>query len=106
MEEIDMKNLCQRSLAGALVLATLTIVSHPVTAGPNKPEDELIEMLKSRDYRNVQDALDRLPNWYPNSTKAIPVIKELLKSNDAVGIDLWTGKPVPSNILARKAARS
>src|SRR5258706_1634984 len=102
--EAIVANIGKRSFVVALVLATFIGGSLTLSAEPSKTEDQLIEMLKSRDHRNVSDALDRLPNWYPDSTKAMPVIKELLKSNDVVGIDSW-GKPLPFNILARRAAR-
>jgi HEAT repeat protein len=69
-----------------------------------KSEAELIEMLKSRNYHNVIDALDRLPNLYPKSTAALPAIKELLKSKDLFGKDVPPN--MGPNFLARKAARA
>ncbi|HEV2691451.1 MAG TPA: HEAT repeat domain-containing protein [Verrucomicrobiae bacterium] len=89
-------------------------------AAPNKSEDELIQMLRSRDYHTMNDALDRLPHWYPNSTNAIGIIRGLLRSNEVLVITepdyekernaSRTGnvtlKPCPPGTLARMTARS
>src|SRR2546426_8243213 len=97
-----MNRLWKRDLARVTVLVILTVFGPTLSAAPNKTEDELIEMLKSRDQQKVVDALDRLPKWYPKSTKAIPQIKELLKSKDVGG-----ARPkVAPNFLARRAARA
>lgn len=66
---------------------------------PGKTEAELISMLSSTNYQKAIDALDRLPNWYPNSTNAIQEIRKLLGST-------VTRRGVPKNILSRKAARA
>lgn len=66
---------------------------------PKKTEAELIGMLRSTDYQKAIDALDRLPDWYPNSTTAVLEIRQLLGST-------VNERGVPKNILSRKAARA
>lgn len=67
------------------VLAVVTLALVALLACPSslwaakKTEAQLIEMLKSRKDKDVRDALDRLPSWYPNSTNALPIIRGLLK---------------------------
>jgi hypothetical protein len=89
-------------------LLRISVIAFVLATAPSllakKSEAELIEMLKSRDYHHVVDALDRLPNWYPKSTAALPVIRELLKSKDLFGKDVPPN--IGPNFLARKAARS
>ena len=84
----------------ACVAAAMLLWPAALFAGPNKTEAELIQMLKSDDYRDVNDALDRLPAWYPKSTNAIPEVKKLLiaKRSDPAN--------VPENFISRRAARS
>ena len=84
-------------VVAAVVMAVLVPAS--ASAAARKSEAELIAMLESTDHRTVLDALDRLPNWYPNSTKAQPQIQKLLGAKvNAVG--------VPINLISRKAARA
>jgi hypothetical protein len=84
-----------------VVAAVVTAVLVPAStnAAARKSEAELIAMLESTDHSTVLDALDRLPNWYPNSTKAQPQIQKLLGAKvNAIG--------VPINLISRKAARA
>lgn len=74
--------------------------SSGMQAAARKSEAELIAMLRSPDPQKVIDALDRLPNWYPESTNAIREIRALLKSKRPPVRD-W-----PANLLNRKAARA
>jgi len=71
-----------RSIVGAIILGTFLIGTLFVSAAPKKTEAELIQMLDSQNYKDVLDALDRLPNWYPTSTNAVTHIRELLKMSD------------------------
>ena len=91
---------------------------------PKKTEAELIAMLASDEFSDVNDALDRLPNWYPNSTNAVIAIREILRTKETMfrREDLKKDKnsnPVrrqivvsrsevglPAGLLARRAARS
>lgn len=72
------------------LLLLLGLVATELPAAPRKSEAELIQMLRAVESQKVIDALDRLPNWYPESTNAVPVIRELLKNQE----------------LRRKAARA
>lgn len=91
---------------------------------PKKSEAELIAMLGSTNFSDVNDALDRLPDWYPNSTNAVLLIRDLLKtketiirveerregkSNVAVRRQVVVSRSeigLPPGLLARRAARS
>lgn len=88
-------------LASTLLVVLLSWLPFKMEAAqkPNKTEAELISMLSSTNYQKAIDALDRLPNWYPNSTNAIQEIRKLLGST-------VTRRGVPKNILSRKAARA
>ena len=66
------------SLAGVLVLAVLTVAS-PLQAAKIKTEDELISDLGAAKPGTVTDALLQLERQFPTSTKAMPIIKGLLK---------------------------
>jgi len=103
-------------LLGGLILSA----NSSLQAAPNKTEAELIQMLRSGDYHTVNDALDRLPHWYPNSTNAVEIIRGMLRSNEVLVITertygtAYNGsrtgnvtlKPYPHTILARMTARS
>lgn len=82
-----------------LVLLMVMFVSLVSRAAPGKTESELLAMLKSPEPQQVLDALDRLPNWYPNSTTAVMEIRGLLGSRTSA-------RGFPSNIIPRKAARA
>lgn len=118
-----MKNNRRHFLAGVLWLIIFVIGSPLLLfAGPNKTENELIQMLYSGDYYKINDALDRLPDWYPNSTNAVQIIRGILRSNEVMIVNKTTyqpsstsgqghgGKlitvPVSHNSLARIAAKS
>jgi hypothetical protein len=75
-----MKNYFRISVAGVVGLIVF-LANLPLQAAPRKTEAELIQMLYSGDYHKINDALDRLPNWYPNSTNAILIIEGMLRSN-------------------------
>lgn len=91
-----------RRLGVELLIVSTLLALVPLALGkPNKTEAQLIEMLNSRDYQKVIDALDRLPHWYPDSTNALSPIKNILKSKVSI-----VPPNVPENILARKAARA
>ena len=90
-------SILRRRVAACLVAVCAGSALH---GAPRKTESELLQMLKSPDYQQVIDALDRLPNWYPNSTNAVAAIKETLTSKHA------PREGVPANILNRKAARA
>ena len=89
----------RRSFSAVLVIAIVLLAPPFANAAPRKSEAELIKMLASTDYQTVIDALDRLPNWYPQSTNAIPQIRKLLCTQLNVS-------RVPSNLISRKAARA
>jgi len=101
-------------LLGGLILSTNSYLQ----AAPNKTEAELIQMLGSEDFKLKNDALDRLPHWYPNSINAIELIKGVLRSNEVIvatettyetaqgGKSAKIVKPVPQLWLTRAAARS
>lgn len=111
-----------RFLAGLLCLLLLGVA--PLSAAPRKTEAELIRMLASTNYNDVIDALDRLPAWYPNSTNAVPIIRDILRHKEiferrvvttqgrqtmTVGrteIVTRTGHNLRPNVLARRAARA
>ena len=84
-----------------LSLAVLISVPVSLCASPDKTEAQLIQLLHSQNYQNIVDALDRLPNWYPNSSNAISEIKTLLRSSDSA-----TKTNALLNYVARKAARA
>jgi hypothetical protein len=88
-----MNNTRLLALCGGLLLAILALMVNPLPAAPRKTEEQLMQMLQSPDTRNVIDALDRLPKWYPESTNALPVIKGMLERS-------------PNRILQRRAARA
>lgn len=85
------------------MVATLIALSvlAPVFAGAatRKTEAQLIAMLDSKNYQDVLDAMDRLPNWYPGSTNAIQQIRRQLRTT-------LTLSRVPKNLINRKAARA
>ena len=81
------------------VVAAAALAPALTSAAPRKSEAELIEMLESKEHKKVLDALDRLPNWYPNSTNAQQQIKKLLGTKLNVS-------GVPQNVISRKAARA
>lgn len=85
----------------ARIFALLAVVLIPLVsqAASKKTEAELLAMLKSPEPQKVIDALDRLPNWYPNSTAAVSEIRGLLATRVSV-------KGFPPNIITRKAARA
>ena len=68
------------SLAGVLLLAVLTVAS-PLQAAKDKTEDELIADLGSAMPKIVNSALLQLERQFPTSTKALPIIKRLLKDS-------------------------
>jgi HEAT repeat protein len=82
-------------------LALFAVVLIPLVsqAAPKKTEAELLAMLKSPEPQKVIDALDRLPNLYPNSTTAVQEIRGLLGTRTST-------RGFPSNIITRKAARA
>ena len=82
-----------------LVLLMTVLIPLVSQAAPRKTEAELLAMLKSPEPDKVIDALDRLPNWYPNSTTAVMQIRELLGTRT-------TARGLPSNLVTRKAARA
>lgn len=82
-----------------LVLLMAVLIPLVSEAAPKKTEAELLAMLKSPEPQKVIDALDRLPNWYPDSTAAVPQIRGLLGTRTST-------KGYPSNIITRKAARA
>jgi hypothetical protein len=90
---------------------------------PKKTEAELIQMLHSPDQKKILDALDRLPNWYPNSADAIVAIKEIFRSKETTNTSgtptkivvenaghhdkhFATDGGIPHAFLVRKAARA
>src|SRR5262247_3957207 len=96
-----MKNRIRSSILCFAVLAGLILSTGNSSATPHKSEEQLIAMLRSPNYKDVIDALDRLPDWYPYSTNAIPVIKEILVKRAPV-----ISPYVSPNIVTRKAARA
>jgi hypothetical protein len=113
-----MKNIYNLFFTG--VWGLIIFSSAPsLAAAPKKTEAELIQMLHSANYKDVIDALDRLPNWYPNSTNAIQVITEILKNKEVLpptilikktgsrgGQSVEVANNVPPDLLSRKAARA
>jgi hypothetical protein len=103
-------------MLGALII----IACSSLQAAPNKTEDQLIQMLRSGDYHTINDALDRLPHWCPNSTNAIEIIRGMLRSNEVLVVTdpvyetaqngshtrTVTFKRCSPTIIARMAARS
>lgn len=94
-----MKNIPKLFLSGVVVLGMFA-ANLSLRASPNKTEAELIQMLYSGDYHKINDALDRLPHWYPNSTNAIPVIKQMLRSNETMIVT----RPAPQSLSKKVAA--
>jgi hypothetical protein len=123
-EGMGMKNI-YIFLTGVLGLLIFS-PAQSLVAAPKKTEAELIQMLHSPDQKTILDALDRLPNWYPNSTNAIAAIKEIFRSKEIIINSSNTSpnvvvektghrdKPmaanrpvaVPHEYLVRKAARA
>ena len=99
-----LKSISQRSVRIGMIFLLAMLTFTPLLLAADKSEDELIQMLKARDYKVVSSALEKLPKLYPDSTNSLPYIRELLKSNDVVSKE--KKKTVPPNILARKAARA
>ncbi len=112
----------KRNLTQALGLILLT-TGFSLQASPNKTEAQLIEMIQSGDFKKMNDGIDRLSSWYPNSTNAIRVLKEVLRSNDLMlvsqpvitneyrwksgpGVALSMSRPPPAKVLVRIAARA
>jgi HEAT repeat protein len=87
--------LCAR----LFVLVAVVLIPLVSLAAPKKNEAELLAMLKSPEPQKVIDALDRLPNLYPNSTTAVQEIRGLLGTRTSA-------RGFPSNIITRKAARA
>jgi hypothetical protein len=84
----------------ALAAFALLILSTDVSsAAPS--EQQLIAMLRSGNYKDVIDALERLPKLYPYSTNAVVVIKQVLVTRAPV-----YSPYAPPNIVTRKAARA
>lgn len=81
------------------VVAAAALAPALAHAAPGKSEAQLLEMLESKEHKKVLDALDRLPNWYPNSSAAQQQIKKLLGTKLNVS-------GVPQNLISRKAARA
>lgn len=113
----------KRSFVTVFVLAVLALLSPVLLAAPNKTEAELIQMVCSGDYRKMNDALDRLPNWYPNSKNAVQIIRGILRSNEVLIVTQpayqppptgsrqgqagsWMRIPAPRNMLVRMTARA
>jgi hypothetical protein len=96
-----MKNSFRSCIPALAVLAMLILPAGISSAAPRKTEGQLIEMLRSQNYKTVIDALDRVPDWYPHSTNAIPVIKEILIKRAPV-----ISPYVSPNIVTRRAARA
>ena len=77
-------------------------------------ESNLIAYAQSGDFGKMKDALDRLPNMYPNSTNAIAIIKGILRSNETIVVTervmVSSQKPLyrktPHVMVVRIAARS
>src|SRR5438105_1491155 len=72
-----MKPICKLSLFVGLLLAVAGLASPAVAK--DKSEDELIADLSSRNADKVTESLLQLERKYPNSTKAFPTMKTLLK---------------------------
>jgi HEAT repeat protein len=88
------------------VLFALCFVS-TIHAAPKKTEAELVAMLDSTNYLTVQDALDRLPKWYPNSPGVVEKIKGILRRKEPlIAEGRIRNSLVATNLLVRKAARS
>ncbi len=115
-----MKNTFNFFLTGVFCLLIFSVNSS-LSAAPRKTEAELIQMLYSGDYHKINDALDRLPNWYPDSTNAVQVIRGILKSNEVMvasqpahklpptknGVSGGsTARPLPPDRVSRIAARA
>ena len=96
-----MKTSFLSSIAALAAFALLILSTHISSAAPSKTEEQLIAMLTSQNYKDVIDALDRLPNWYPHSTNAVAVIKQVLVTRAPV-----YSPYEPQNIVTRKAARA
>jgi HEAT repeat protein len=96
-----MKNAIRPFIFSLATLALVILASYSSSAAPSKSEADLIYMLKSPNYKDVIDALDRLPKWYPYSTNAVAVIKEILVLRAPV-----YSPYEPKNIVTRKAARA
>jgi hypothetical protein len=98
------------------MIFVLLAVEFQVFAKPT--EARLIEMLQSGNFEKMNDALDRLPNMYPNSTNAIEIIKGILRSNEVITVTRISvvanqdhsiqlrPVPVPHILVARAAARA
>jgi hypothetical protein len=76
-------------------------------------EEKLLAMAQSGDFNQMKDALDRLPNYYPESTNAIALIRGILVSNKVIVVtekrpvgQSEVRKRVKSALIARVAARS
>lgn len=70
-----------------VAVATLLWLAMPAISPSTafgRTESELIEMLGSSKPSTVEEALDRLPQFYPNSTNAIAAIRPLLKRKDII----------------------
>ena len=95
-----MKTHCRGN--GMWLLLLLGLFGWPtgLPAEPRRTESELIEMLRSTDSQKVITALERLPDWYPDSPNAIREIQSLLKSKSPAPPGF------PPNILKRRAARA
>jgi len=77
-----MSIICKRSgtLVAVFLLAAL-VTPAPLLAAKSRTEDQLIEALGSSKEDTVTEALQDLEKQYPTTTKAIPVIKGLLKDS-------------------------
>jgi hypothetical protein len=95
---VGMKNTYNLFLTGVLGLI-LFFPTLSSVAAPKKTEAELIQMLHSPDQKTILDALDRLPNWYPNSTNAIVGIKEIFRSKEIIMVS----SNAASNVVDEKA---
>ncbi len=85
-----------------LVLALL-VSSFSVFAKPT--EAHLIELLGSGNFEKMNDALDRLPHMYPNSTNAIEIIKGILRSNEVMNVTEIAMQPTQGHPIQLRPVR-
>src|SRR5665213_366913 len=79
------------------------MVSFLASAKPS--EAHLIEMLGSGNYEKINDALDRLPHMYPNSTNAIEIIKGILRSNEVMNVTEIAMQPTQGHPIELRPVR-
>ncbi len=91
-------------LLGLGIVIVITGCNAGTKLKESRSEAYLIQKLYSPDWRRVNGTINNLVDWYPNSTNAIPPLKELLHRN-TLGTNVVSDSR-PPQFLSRKAARA